>query len=38
MRIIYMPEREKERLEKRGKTARQNFETGGDDASPRQDA
>lgn len=35
MRVIYMPGREEE---SRGKTTRQNFETGDDDASPRQDA
>lgn len=39
MRIIYMPEREREReTRKEGKTAQQNFEMGGDDASQRQDA
>lgn len=35
MRVIYMPGREEE---SRGTTTRQNSETGGDDASPRQDA
>lgn len=36
---LHARERERKReTGKRGKTTRQNFETGGDDASPRQDA